>query len=280
MAFQWDTVAIIGVGAIGASLGLGVRQRGLARHVVGATRSETSAQIALERGAVDAIAPDMETASQNAELIVVCTPVLAIAEHATRCAQAATGEPLITDAGSTKGSLCSNLKDIQQATFVGSHPLAGTHLVGPQAGDGDLLVDRTVIVTPTDTTPQNAVSQVEHFWQSLGARVECMPPERHDELLAASSHLPHAIAALLAASTPANALPYTAKGWQDTTRIAAGSPDLWVQILRDNREHTLSSLRRFGASLEQLVEALERDDASQLMELLIQGKQNRDALGN
>lgn len=279
MAFQWDTVAIIGVGAIGASLGLGLRERGIARRVVGATRSEASARVALERGAVDAMLPDMEAAAQDAELTVVCTPVLAIVDHVRRCAAAAPHGALITDAGSTKGSIAESLATLQP-TFVGSHPLAGTHLVGPQAGDPHLFADRSVIITPVSATPQHAVERIEQFWQSLGARVERMSPQRHDELLAASSHVPHAIATLLAATTAEDALPYAAKGWKDTTRIAAGSPELWGQILRDNRRHTLNCLRSFGASLAQLIEALERDDSERLTNLLQQGKQNRDAVGN
>jgi prephenate dehydrogenase len=280
MAYPWDTVAIIGVGAIGASIGLGLRQRQLARHVIGATRTSKSAKAAMEIGAVDEMVETMEKAAENAELVVVCTPVQSIAEHVQRCAAAASSEVVLTDGGSTKANLCQALEGLQHGTFVGSHPLAGTHETGPRAGDGDLFRGRTVIMTPVESTPGDTTNRVRGFWQSLEAEVELMTPEQHDQLLASSSHAPHLIASALAASTCEDALRLAASGWKDATRIAQGSVELWQQILRDNRANVLSSLNRFGELLHAMTEALEHDDPALLTQLLERGKQNRDAVGN
>jgi prephenate dehydrogenase len=166
--------------------------------------------------------------------------------------------------------------------FVGSHPIAGSERNGPEAAAADLFAGRVAVVTPTDRSDDGAVRAVEEFWESLGSRVLRMTPQEHDAILARTSHLPHLVASALAATTPGNGetLPLTGSGWSDTTRIAAGDPELWRQIFLANRGATLSALTDFENVLKSWRHALESADGSLVLALLKEGKLRRDAVGN
>lgn len=279
---QRDTVAIIGVGLIGGSVGSGLLRRGLARRVVGIGRRESTLQKAKERGTISEATTDLAAGVSQAELIVVCTPVCHIVEHAKTAAESAPKDAIITDAGSIKSGIVSELEATlaDGPAFVGSHPMAGSEKSGPEFADADLFEDRLAIVTPTERTPPAALAEVEEFWRSLGARVTRMAPEEHDAAAGAVSHLPHVLASALAAATPESLLPLAAGGWLDTTRVAAGDVELWRQILTENRVHALRSLAEFEKTLSSFRDALKRGDDHLLVRLLEQGKRRRDAVGN
>lgn len=276
---SWNTVAIVGVGLIGGSVGLGLRRRGLAREIVGVGRREESLRIARQLGAVDRTTLDLAEAAAEAELVIVCTPVGRIAADVRAAAVASRRQPLITDAGSTKARIVAELAGPLPggARFVASHPLAGGEQSGPAAADGALFVGRTVVVTPTAATRESDVADIEQFWGSLEARVVRMSPIDHDRVLAATSHLPHLVAAALAAATDAGNLPLTASGWADTTRIASGDPELWSQIFTSNRENVLAALDRYRKTLDELQQALSDGAESKMIELLTEAKRCRDA---
>ncbi len=164
--------------------------------------------------------------------------------------------------------------------FVGSHPLAGGEKSGAAEADAKLFDDRLVVLTPTDKAHNGDVSTLRDFWSSLGARVIETSPEAHDQALAATSHLPHLLASALASATPQELLPFTATGWADTTRIAAGDPELWTQIFLANRENLLTSLGRFQAQLSALRQAIQSADRGLLTTILTEAKRNRDAVGS
>jgi prephenate dehydrogenase len=282
----WDTVAIIGVGLIGGSIGLALRERRLARRVIGIGRRASSLQSALAAGCVTETMTNMAEGVKDANLIVVSTPVEAIAGHVVEAGKHCTDECVITDAGSTKGLIISNVEAALAARFgnrlpfVGSHPLAGSEKNGPQAAAADLFQDRIVVMTETKSSSSNAVDAIEAFWQSLGARVIHMSPEAHDAAVARTSHLPHLIACVLAASTPEELLQLTATGWQDTTRIASGDAELWRQIFLANRDATLKALADFETVLSRFRAALNAADGALLADLLAEGKSRRDAVGS
>ena len=168
---------------------------------------------------------------------------------------------LITDAGSTKEAIVTTVDAALSgrragSPFVGSHPLAGDHRGGVEFARADLFDGRTVVVTPTAETRPAAVVEITGFWQSLGAHVTTMTPAEHDAALAATSHLPHLVAAALAAATPEKLLPLAASGWRDTTRVAAGDPKLWQPIFATNRQHVLAALDRFVEKIAGLRESL------------------------
>jgi prephenate dehydrogenase len=275
---RWKTVAIVGVGLIGGSIGLALRERALAASVIGVGRRKGSLDKALAAGCVTEVTTSIADGVRAAELVVVCTPVELIAQQVAEVAAQCPAGCLITDAGSTKSTLVAGVP--ATAPFVGSHPIAGSEKNGPEAARADLFEGRVVVVTPTAISAPAAVSAIESFWQSLGAQVVQMSPEEHDAALALTSHLPHLLASALAAATPEDVLPLTGTGWQDATRVAAGDADLWRQIFLANRAHTLKALADFGTVLERFRAALESGDGTLLAALLAEGKRRRDALGS
>jgi prephenate dehydrogenase len=281
-------VAIVGVGLIGGSIGLALRERGLASEVVGVGRRAGSLEKALAHGAIDRGTTNLVDGVAEADWVVVATPVAGIADavlSAARMAPRAT----ITDAGSTKAAICRDIRAQSaqseppvslRGRFVGSHPLAGDHRTGPEHARSDLFAHRTVVVTPEDDTPQGLVERVREFWESLDAHVELLSPEEHDRALAATSHLPHLVAAALAGATPDEWLRLAATGWADATRIAAGDAGLWTQIFSQNRAAVLDALRRFEHKLAALAQAIDADDVATVNTQLQEAKRIRDALGD
>jgi prephenate dehydrogenase len=278
----YDTIAIVGVGLIGASIGLAVRERGLATKVVGIGRTAATLRKAKERGAVDETTTSLPKGVKHAQLVIVCTPIELVAEQVLAAAQAGPAGLLLTDAASTKADIVTSVGDTlpNRATFIGSHPLAGSEKAGPEFARADLLVNRVVVMTPTKATPAAPLAAIREIWEALGARVMEMSPRDHDAAVAATSHAPHAIATALAAATPREYLDLVAGGWLDTTRIAAGDAELWRQILLSNRDHSLRALAKFAKVLSQLRSALRDRDGEALRHLLEAGKQTRDAVGS
>jgi prephenate dehydrogenase len=284
-------VAIIGVGLIGGSIGLALRQRRLAREVVGVGRRSSSLERAQARGAVDRTTTNLVSGVAEADVVVVCTPVASIVDT-VRAVAAAAPRATITDAGSTKAEICRELSRPMTehgapapagsvvARFIGSHPIAGDHRTGPEHARANLFEGRTVVVTPEDDTPPGLVERVKHFWESLDADVVLLSPEEHDRALAATSHLPHLLAAALAAATPEEWLRLAGSGWGDTTRIAAGDPELWTQIFHQNRAAVLDALRRFEHRLAAFDAAVADSDTAALATELQEAKRIRDALGD
>ena len=288
-------VAIVGVGLIGASVGLALRSRGLAVEVIGVGRRAASLERAQLRGAVDRTTTNLVSGVAEADLVIVATPVGSIVDT-VRAVAAAAPRATITDAGSTKAEICRELSQSPAIDylapgeldrpgppaprFIGSHPIAGDHRTGPEHARANLFEDRVVVVTPEDHTPPGLVERVKEFWESLGAEVVLLSPEEHDRALAATSHLPHLIAAALASATPEEWLRMAGTGWGDTTRIAAGDAQLWTQIFTQNRAAVIDALRRFEHRLAALHEALTTDDVAALTTRLQEAKRIRDALGD
>ncbi len=204
MTASWPTVAIVGVGLVGGSIGRALLTRGLANTVIGVGRSRESLNRAKRAGAVTEISLDTDAVAA-ADLVVIATGVAAIPDILERVDVAVCPGTLITDAGSTKASIVAAWergRKRRRGRFVGSHPLAGSHRRGPEASDPKLFVGRVAIVTPAAATPADDVEAVAGVWSSLGATAYVMNPREHDKMLAATSHAPHAIAAAVAASTP------------------------------------------------------------------------------
>jgi prephenate dehydrogenase len=275
-------VAIVGVGLIGGSIGLALRQRGLAENVTGIGRRQTSLRAARRVGAVTHATIDLEKGVATADFIVVCTPVGQIVEHVRRAARACPDGTLITDAGSAKRQIVEALDGAlpHGCRFLGSHPLAGSEKTGPSHAQAELFEGRVALVTPTRDTRAEDYDFVERFWQALGSVVVKLSPEEHDAALALTSHLPHLAAAALAAATPERLFRLVGAGMLDTTRIAAGDPALWTQIFMQNRENVLAALETFGARLAALTAAIRDNQPDEIQRLLAAAKKNRDALGS
>jgi len=285
---EFDTVAIVGVGLIGGSIGMAVRERKLARQVIGIGRNEGNLNAARRHGAIDVGTTSLVHGVEEAQLVIVCTPVDTIADFVSQVAAASANRSLITDAGSTKQEIVASLEALlvdrrDGPRFVGSHPLAGDHRTGVDFARGDLFEGRKVVVTPTERTHRAAVVEIGGFWQSLGAEVVVMSPAEHDQALAATSHLPHLIASALALATPKDLLPLAASGWRDTTRVAAGDPEMWRAIFATNRQEVLEALKRFERWTGEIREILTLGQDERLLRILERAqwmKANRDTLGD
>lgn len=283
MTAQWDTVTIVGVGLIGGSAGLALAKRGAAKKIIGVGRSDSSLEAAKELGAISEGTTNIREGVADADFVLVATRVSVIGnqlEEIDTCVRP--GTP-ITDAGSTKQSIVDRWeqsRSSRKGRFVGSHPLAGSHKRGPQAADPALFEDKLTVLTPVESTPQSDTRSISAFWQLIGAQVCHLSPSEHDRLLASASHAPHIVAAALAAATPREAHRFTAGGWRDTTRIAAGDPDLWADILLDNAKAVTAQIENFSQVSDQLQHAIEEGDRPTLIKLLTLAKESRDALGS
>ena len=283
MTAQWDTVTIVGVGLIGGSAGLALAKRGAAKKIIGVGRSDSSLEAAKKLGAISEGTTNIREGVADADFVLVATRVSVIGnqlEEIDTCVRP--GTP-ITDAGSTKQSIVDRWeqsRSSRKGRFVGSHPLAGSHKRGPQAADPALFEDKLTVLTPVESTPQSDTQSISAFWQLIGAQVCHLSPSEHDRLLASASHAPHIVAAALAAATPREAHRFTAGGWRDTTRIAAGDPDLWADILLDNAKAVTAQIENFSQVSDQLQHAIEEGDRPTLIKLLTLAKESRDALGS
>jgi cyclohexadieny/prephenate dehydrogenase len=276
-----ETLTIVGVGLIGGSVGLAAKARGVASRVIGVDHNPSALAVALEIGAIDE-AMTLSIASAVADLIVVCTPVDVIAKHVLAAAKFAKPGTIITDAGSTKGSIVERVDPelANGAFYVGGHPMAGSERKGPTAARADLFENRAVILTETPFTNESAWHTVANFWIALGSRAVRMTPQDHDGAVAAVSHLPHAVAACLAGMTPLDLLSVSAGGFRDTTRVAGAGPGIWEPIFRANRAAMLAAADRFADHWASFRALLAADDGPGLTRWLADAKRVRDALGS
>ncbi|MFO0915522.1 MAG: prephenate dehydrogenase/arogenate dehydrogenase family protein [Pirellulales bacterium] len=279
---RWNSVAVIGVGIIGGSIGRALLRHGIAQQVIGIGRHAGRLESAREAGIISHATTDLAAGVSAADVVVACTPVQQIADDLERAARHAPPHCLLIDAGSTKETIVERLDRTlsKDRRFVGCHPLAGSEKSGFEHARDDLFEDRWVILTPTSRTQPAVLDEAARFWQSLGARTLNLSPAEHDRGVAWVSHLPHAVAAVLAACTPAEYLSLAATGWRDTTRVASGDALLWTQIFSENRAAVADALRGFTDELETFCKYLKDLDSAQLERLLAAGKHKRDAVAD
>jgi prephenate dehydrogenase len=278
----FDSLTIVGVGLIGGSVGLAAKARTGTQRVIGVGRNSDTLARARDLGAIDEFTTDLAAGVRAADVVVFCSPVDRIAPQARDAAPYAKPGALFTDAGSTKANIVRNLDGHLPAhiRFVGAHPLAGSEKQGADNARADLFEGRVCVLTPTPRTDLAALEWATLFWSSLGCEVKRLTPEEHDLALAATSHLPHFVAALLASQLPDKWRPFTATGFRDTTRIASGDPALWTAIARENALALSHALDQFADRLNELRKAVLDPDSDELTDLLIEAKRVRDALGS
>lgn len=281
---RWRKVAILGVGLLGGSLGKALRRRGLAVEVAGYVRREQTRREALDAGAVDVAGLELSPVVAGADLVVLCTPVAQMSHLIGELTPLLSSGALVTDVGSVKAAVVAAAEEPiarAGAAFVGSHPMAGSERTGVLASREDLFCGAVTVVTPTPASDPAQVTRVEELWRSVGSRVLTLTAERHDELVARSSHLPHLVAVSLASYVlgpghgPEQGL-LCASGFRDTTRVASGSPEMWRDIALANREAILAALDGFGNSLATLRSAVERGDAAALESILATTRERRE----
>jgi prephenate dehydrogenase len=276
---RFGTIAVVGVGLIGGSIAAAVRQRGVAGRIIGVGRSGARLDAARRTGLIDVAATDLVDAAE-ADLVIVCTPVDRIAADVLSIAPALAAASLITDVGSTKGAICRDVFASlpPPVRFVGSHPLAGSEKGGWEHSDAALFEERVCVVTPVEETPPDVLDRVSAFWRALGLRVRCMTPEDHDRALAVTSHLPHLAASALASLLTEGEADLAATGFRDTTRIAAGDPDLWTAIFLQNGEPVVDQASLLIEQLREFQRAIRNGDEARIRQLLEEGRQGRKLL--
>lgn len=273
----FEKLAIVGLGLLGGSVAAAARSRGLVREVVGAARRPAPLRFALEAGLVDSIATPAE-AVVGADLVVLGTPVGSMARVVAEIAGQLEPGCIVTDVGSVKASVVELLPGLlpEGVEFVGSHPMAGSHLRGPENARADLFVGASCVVTPRDGQDPVAVQRIEDFWRALGARVTRRTPCAHDEEVAWVSHLPHLVAFAFAdalRSAPTRVGELAGGGFRDFTRIAQSDAELWGEILSLNGKALSGPLNHFSASLARLARVLEEGDSESLERLLHTARQ-------
>ena len=273
------TLGIAGVGLIGGSIAAAAKSRGLFERVIGFGRTVDRLIAARAAGLIDEIATDYAAAG-TVDLFVSCLPVDRIAESVREAARQMPPGSVVTDAGSTKRLLCDAVgaAPANGVAFVGAHPLAGSEKQGFEHSMPDLFVGRTCVVTPGDADAA-AVGRVVDFWRRLGCRVVEMSPDRHDEVLARTSHLPHVVAAAVAGLLRDGEETFAAGGFRDVTRVAGGDPDLWTSILLANRHAVAGEIANLIDVCGNVAAALAESDAPTLRRILAAGKSRREAFG-
>jgi prephenate dehydrogenase len=283
-----ETVVIVGVGMIGGSIAAAIKRHQIAKHVIGVGRDPVRTEAARAAGLIDEAATDVASVLGRASLVIFCTPVERVAADVRHAMNAmpiafpnsdvgpAGSNLLFTDVGSVKSPICSALSDIP--SFVGSHPIAGSHRQGFEAADAQLFANRLCVVTPLASSTEPRVERLEKFWHAVGMRTVRMSPENHDSALAMTSHLPHVVAAALASTLlPENRL-LSGSGFRDTTRVAGGDPDLWSGILTNNAEHVIHGIDRIQRELSAYRDALASGNSIEVRQLLLEGQRSRSSL--
>lgn len=278
-------LAIAGVGLLGGSVARAARAHGLASEIVGIGRDRARLMPALADGTLDRITTDVAEGARDADFVVLAATVLANEGLLAPAARAAAAGAVLTDVGSTKRGIvraAAALPAAQHARFVGSHPMAGSERRGYAAARADLFDGALVVVTPTEAADPAAVKGVTQFWEATGARVTALDPATHDRAVAAISHLPHVAAWALVdavARMDSSAFDVAARGFRDTTRIAASDPAVWREILLANRDAVAESVAAFRAALDELAALIARADGAALEAALARIKALREGAG-
>jgi len=272
-AFEpFERIAVLGLGLLGGSLAAAARRRGLARHVFGAGRRRAPLELALERGMVDEVG-DVAEAVVGADLVVLATPVSSMPAVLEQVVPNLSPGALVTDVGSVKGPLSDGLPAQlpDDVIYIGSHPMAGSHLKGVEHAREDLFEGACCVITTPREEHSAAAERLIGFWRALGARVVERTPSEHDIHAAWVSHAPHLLAFAFAHSlgeAPRAAGVMAGSGFRDFTRIAGSDAELWGDILGANRKALTAPLQAFGRSLEEVVRALEAGDHETLERFL------------
>ncbi len=272
----FGTLAVIGLGLIGASLARAARQQNLADLVIGADVDPAVRARARAIALGDRVADELSEAVRNADLVVLCVPVGAMGAVAAAIGPALKAGAIVSDVGSVKVSVIEAVAPHLPASvhFVPGHPVAGTEYSGPDAGFASLFLNRWSILTPLEGTDPDALARLAAFWTAAGANVEVMSATHHDIVLAITSHVPHLIAynivrtaADLETVTQAEVMKFSAGGFRDFTRIASSDPTMWRDVFLNNRDAVLEVLGRFSEDLSSLQRMVRVGDGDGLFDL-------------
>ncbi len=278
----FKTVAIIGLGLIGGSIALEIKRKNLALKVIGVSRSLSNRRVALKRKAVDQAYPNLGDFLQEADLVILATPVGTVISFLKKIQPFLNPKVLVTDVGSTKEEIVRFASKFKKLYFIGGHPIAGTEHSGMKAAELDLFKKKKWILTPTVSTPASLRNRLCRLIRAFGSQIVMIDAERHDRIFAAVSHLPNLLAYTLSNTIETLKNPQFAKfagsSFRDMTRVASSSPEMWRDISLSNRVELLRVIKQFETEIERFKRILNQGEEASLLKFFERGKKFREQI--
>ena len=278
-----NKITIIGVGLIGGSLAKALKERNLAKVVFGYGRDQSRLEEAQKSNIIDAFSTNIKEAIDEANIIVIATPVGTFKDILGQIEPLISSNVIITDVGSTKSDIVNIVNDVlrdKSSCFIPAHPIAGKERSGFEVSDSKLYDGKKVIITPQETNSPESIDEIDQMWKNVGADVDFMSAESHDNLLGMTSHLPHMLAFSLVnylVDQNPNASIYAGGGFKDFSRIASGDAIMWRDICIQNKDQIISHLKGYQRALDDLLEAINDEDSEKLGQLFTTAKKTRDS---
>ena len=278
-----NKITIVGVGLIGGSLAKALKEKNLAKTVFGYGRDRSRLEEAKKRNIIDDYSTQIEEAVNHADIIVIATPVGTFRNIFSEVKPLIVDDVIISDVGSTKTNIVDIAKEIlgdKSQCFVPAHPIAGKEKSGFEASDGNLYIGKKVIITPIEDNSSESIQVIESMWKNVGAEVDFMSPQSHDDLLGMTSHLPHMLAFslvnYLVDQNPSASI-YAGGGFKDFSRIASGDAVMWRDICLQNKDKIITHLRGYQSTVEELIDAIDQEESDKLELLFATAKKTRDS---
>ena len=278
-----NKITIVGVGLIGGSLAKALKEKNLAKTVFGYGRDRSRLEEAKKHNIIDDYSTQIEKAVNHADIIVIATPVGTFRNIFSEVKPLIVDDVIISDVGSTKTNIVDIAKEIlgdKSQCFVPAHPIAGKEKSGFEASDGNLYIGKKVIITPIEDNSSESIQVIESMWKNVGAEVDFMSPQSHDDLLGMTSHLPHMLAFslvnYLVDQNPSASI-YAGGGFKDFSRIASGDAVMWRDICLQNKDKIITHLRGYQSTVEELIDAIDQEESDKLELLFATAKKTRDS---
>ena len=278
-----NKITIIGVGLIGGSLARALKERNLAKVVFGYGRDQSRLEEAQKSNVIDALSTNIKEAIDDANIVVIATPVGTFKDILDQIEPLISSNVIITDVGSTKSDIVNIVNDVlrdKSSYFIPAHPIAGKERSGFEVSDSKLYDGKKVIITPQETNSPESIDVIDQMWKNVGADVDFMSAESHDNLLGMTSHLPHMLAFSLVnylVDQNPNASIYAGGGFKDFSRIASGDAIMWRDICLQNKNQIMSHLKGYQSTLDDLLKAINDEDSEKLGQLFTTAKKTRDS---
>jgi len=282
---DFKRIGIIGIGLIGGSIGLEIKKRKIAEEVVGYSRKVETMEKAVARGIIDRYYNTPEEVIKNVEFLIIATPIMAVEKY-IKIINDTNPKVFFTDVASVKKIICKKVENIlgKKTNFIGSHPISGSEKSGIEFAKEGLFENKIVIITPTENTNKKVKEKVKFFWEKLGSKVMEMSPEKHDEILGFTSHLPHfLIYVLLYVGLKNNKKILEScygSGFLDTTRIGKSNHEMWTEIFISNKKNLLKWIKKYEEELKNFKNCLENEKIKKLIKLLEKSKFYREKIEN
>lgn len=280
MKIKFKNVVIVGPGLIGGSMGLVLRRHKIAENIIGVARHRATITKAMKKDCISCGVTDLKKAVVDADLVILATPVMAIKGILNTISSLLKKDCLVIDVGSTKAEIVGHAEKVlpMNVHFIGTHPMAGSEKIGAEFANENLFDSSICFVTKTPKCNRGALTTVTNLWKMLGARTVLINPKQHDDIVAQISHLPHLISAALVDSVNPGFIKFAASGFRDTTRIAAGDPEMWRDISFSNKEAILASISEFEKKLAFIKKAIKNNQKQVFLRQMIKVKRKRNSL--